>query len=106
MVEARLRRASHLDEQGRACPSRAGAATGRSFPCGGDSGGPIFYEDNGGEIQVAVTSSGDAICRGSAIMARTDRPEVQEFLGCAIGSSLEEVADCGCTAVDSQGECP
>ena len=82
-------------------------ARGYTGTCGGDSGGPIFYDDNGTELQVAITSSGDAICRGSAIMARTDTPAVQAFLGCV--QSAPTVADiglCGCTEVDRQGECP
>jgi hypothetical protein len=75
--------------------------------CGGDSGGPMFYDDGGTELQVAVTSSGDSICRGSAIMARTDAPEAQAFLGCAISArTLAQIENCGCTEVDSQGECP
>lgn len=81
-------------------------ARGHEGTCGGDSGGPIFHDDGQGEIQVAVTSSGDAICRGSAIMARTDAPEAQAFIQCALAAgSLEAVAACGCTEVDSQGEC-
>lgn len=81
-------------------------ARGHEGACGGDSGGPVFYDDGFSEIQVAVTSSGDSICRGSAIMARTDAPEAQAFLLCALDAgSLEEVTACGCTEVDSQGEC-
>ncbi len=75
--------------------------------CGGDSGGPIFYDDKGVELQVAITSSGDAICRGSAIMARTDTPAVQAFLGCVQDApTVAEIGLCGCTGVDRQGECP
>ncbi len=75
--------------------------------CGGDSGGPIFHDDGGVELQVAITSSGDAICRGSAIMARTDTPQIQAFLGCVQAApTVEEIGLCGCTEVDSQGECP
>ncbi|MDH3474265.1 MAG: hypothetical protein OEM59_11285 [Rhodospirillales bacterium] len=74
--------------------------------CGGDSGGPIFYEAAGGDIQVAVTSSGDAICRGSAIMARADSPEAQEFLQCVLDANNSmQLMNCGCTEVNSQGEC-
>ncbi len=78
-----------------------------SGTCGGDSGGPMFYDDGGTELQVAITSSGDAICRASAIMARTDTPEVQAFLGCALeAATLAGIEACGCTEVDKQGECP
>lgn len=75
--------------------------------CGGDSGGPIFYDHGDDELQVAITSSGDSICRGSAIMARTDAAEAQEFLGCVLNAELtEDVLACGCAEVDKQGECP
>lgn len=82
-------------------------ARNTSGTCGGDSGGPMFYDDGGIELQVAITSSGDSICRASAIMARTDTPEVQAFLGCALSAAtLAGIEACGCTEVDSQGECP
>ena len=75
--------------------------------CGGDSGGPVFHDDNGVDLQVAITSSGDAICRGSAIMARTDTPEIQAFLGCVLAApTVDDIGLCGCTDVDRQGECP
>ena len=71
--------------------------------CGGDSGGPIFYEG----LQVAVTSSGDSICRGSAIMARLDIPTAQAFLQCALeAAQLEDFAACGCAEVNNKGICP
>ena len=74
--------------------------------CGGDSGGPIFYQTLAGEIQVGVTSSGDAICRGSAIIARTDAPEAQDFLHCVLeAGDTASIEACGCTAVGPQGEC-
>ena len=70
--------------------------------CGGDSGGPIFYEG----LQIAVTSSGDSICRGSAIMSRLDIPAAQTFLQCALeAAELEDVTACGCIEVNSKGVC-
>lgn len=86
-------------------------ARGNEGTCGGDSGGPLFQviEEDGGEseIQVGITSSGDAICRASSIIARTDGARAVEFLSCAsTGTTLEEIEDCGCTEVNRQGECP
>ncbi len=85
-------------------------ARGHEGTCAGDSGGPLFNFDDelDEEIQVAITSSGDAICRATSIMARTDGARAVEFLSCA-GDPLASVGDilaCGCTEVNSQGECP
>lgn len=82
-------------------------ARGDEGTCGGDSGGPLFYEDGDTEIQIGITSSGDAICRATSIIARTDSARAVEFLGCvtAAGASTGEIFSCGCTEVTSQGEC-
>ena len=81
-------------------------ARGFNGSCGGDSGGPIFYDGFLGQIQVGVTSSGDAICRGSAIIARTDGAEAQDFLACVLDAAdTGGIAACGCTTVNSKGEC-
>lgn len=82
-------------------------ARGNEGTCGGDSGGPLFYEDQGVEIQVGITSSGDAICRATSIIARTDSARAVDFLSCVkAGTELEAIEACGCTAVNEQGECP
>lgn len=82
-------------------------ARGNEGTCGGDSGGPLFFDENGTELQVGITSSGDAICRATSIIARTDHPRAQDFLFCALtGLSPADILGCGCTEVDSQGECP
>lgn len=83
-------------------------ARGFEGTCGGDSGGPLFYETSTGiEYQVGITSSGDSICRASAIIARTDAPEAQAFLACVLqGETLEDIELCGCTSVTSKGVCP
>jgi hypothetical protein len=82
-------------------------ARGDEGTCGGDSGGPLFYDDKGVEIQVGITSSGDAICRATSIIARTDGTRAVEFLSCASapGAGTADILDCGCTEVNSQGEC-
>jgi hypothetical protein len=67
----------------------------------------MFEEVDGGEIEVAITSSGDAQCRASSIMARTDSARAVEFLTCVnTGADLNGIEECGCTTVDEQGECP
>ena len=83
-------------------------ARGNEGTCGGDSGGPLFFDDVGIDVQVAITSSGDAICRATSIMARTDSARAVEFLSCILlaGATLEDIASCGCTKADRQGECP
>jgi Trypsin len=83
-------------------------ARGNEGTCGGDSGGPLFFNDLGTSVEVGITSSGDAICRASPIIARTDSTRAVAFLSCVLmpAAKLSEVLACGCTAVDSQGECP
>jgi hypothetical protein len=82
-------------------------ARGNEGSCGGDSGGPLFYEDRTrGELQVGITSSGDAICRATSIIARTEGEEAAAFLGCVTAAPTPEaVASCGCTEVTSKGLC-
>jgi Trypsin len=85
-------------------------ARGDEGTCGGDSGGPLFYVDGSDVLQVGITSSGDAICRATSIIARTDGARAVEFLACvqngAVMNDLDAIRACGCTEVDSQGECP
>jgi Trypsin len=84
-------------------------ARGHEGTCGGDSGGPLFLKDAQGDVQVGITSSGDAICRATSIIARTDSTRAVQFLSCVLrpGADLTFVlAECGCTSVDRQGECP
>ena len=66
----------------------------------------MFYDDDGVDIQVGITSSGDAICRATSIIARTDGAKAQAFVGCVLAPPTGYIEDCGCTEVDSQGECP
>jgi Trypsin len=79
-------------------------ARGDEGACGGDSGGPLFHGDP--ELQVGVTSSGDAICRATSIIARTEGEEATAFLGCVRAASTPGAAGaCGCTEVTSRGLC-
>ena len=50
--------------------------------CFGDSGGPIFYvdPDEGNEIIVAVTSTGDAQCVATGLDYRVDIPEILQWI--------------------------
>ena len=83
-------------------------ARGFAGTCGGDSGGPVFYETSmHTELQVGVTSSGDSICRASSIIARTEGAEAAAFLTCVkLHAPSDSVSVCGCTQVDSKGLCP
>ena len=79
-------------------------ARGDEGTCGGDSGGPLFHGDP--ELQVGVTSSGDAICRATSLIARTEGAEATAFLGCVRAASTPGAAEaCGCTEVTSKGLC-
>ena len=79
-----------------------------SGSCDGDSGGPLFYEDQGVEYQIGITSWGEVWCRATAFDARTDSVRAVEFLNCvkAPGAQLEDILACGCTEVDGRGVCP
>jgi len=80
-------------------------ARGNEGTCGGDSGGPLFFNDFGTKLEVGITSSGDAICRATSIIARTDSTRAVAFLSCVLMPPVDVFA-CGCTAVKSQGQCP
>ena len=53
------------------------AARGLGGGCFGDSGGPNFV----GDVQVATTLSGDAICQSVNAAYRLDTPSARDFLG-------------------------
>ena len=82
-------------------------ARGNEGACGGDSGGPLFYDDPRlGSLQVGITSSGDSICRATSIIARTEGPEAAAFLACVQAASTPAAVEtCGCTEVTSKGLC-
>lgn len=63
-------------------------ATGDSGACYGDSGGPIFigaYPNDrnvyGRNTIVAITITGDAMCRATNVVYRLDTPSARNFLG-------------------------
>jgi len=82
-------------------------ARGYAGSCYGDSGGPLFYVDEGVEIQVAITSSGDNPCRATGFNVRTDGARAVEFLNCVTAPDAEliDILACGCTAVNAKGVC-
>jgi secreted trypsin-like serine protease len=54
--------------------------------CFGDSGGPAFWNGDGTEILVGVTSWGDAQCVATGFNYRVDIPETLSFIESVIGS--------------------
>ena len=54
-------------------------STGNGGTCFGDSGGPIFLTVNGQETLVAITITGDAVCRSTNVVYRLDITSAQAF---------------------------
>ena len=53
--------------------------------CNGDSGGPVFYEDeNLGRLQVSLVSGGDAPCRATNTGPGFSRQEAFDFIDCGM----------------------
>jgi secreted trypsin-like serine protease len=55
-------------------------AVGNGGACFGDSGGPNFLDYNGARILVAITITGDAVCRSTNVAYRTDTASARNFL--------------------------
>ncbi len=55
-------------------------ATGDGGACFGDSGGPNFLNYNGARLLVAITITGDAVCRSTNVVYRTDTASARSFL--------------------------
>ena len=55
-------------------------ATGDGGTCFGDSGGPNFLDVNGTRTLVAITITGDAVCRATNVDYRLDIPTARAFL--------------------------
>lgn len=55
-------------------------STGDAGACFGDSGGPNFLSVNGQLILVAITITGDAVCRAANVVYRLDTESAQAFL--------------------------
>src|SRR5262245_21960257 len=55
-------------------------AVGNGGACFGDSGGPNFMNYNGARLLVAITITGDAVCRSTNVSYRTDTASARNFL--------------------------
>jgi secreted trypsin-like serine protease len=55
-------------------------ATDDGGTCYGDSGGPVFWNDNGAETLVGIVSWGDTPCVAIGLNYRVDIPETLEFI--------------------------
>lgn len=75
-------------------------AKGENGTCNGDSGGPIFYEDeNLGRVEVSLVSGGDFPCRATNTGPGFSLQEAFDFIACGkIDGDAEDVMAC----VDSQ----
>jgi hypothetical protein len=66
-------------------------STGNGGTCFGDSGGPNFLTLNGEDILVAITITGDSVCRSTNVDYRLDTTSAQAFLAyvnAAFGTSI------------------
>jgi hypothetical protein len=55
-------------------------STGNGGTCFGDSGGPNFLNVDGVRTLVAITITGDSVCRSTNVTYRTDAPSARAFL--------------------------
>jgi secreted trypsin-like serine protease len=71
-------------------------AKGEDGTCNGDSGGPIFYQDqNLGRVQVSLVSGGDAVCRATNTGPGFSRQEALDFIACgSVEGDLNAVLAC------------
>jgi len=56
-------------------------STGSGGTCFGDSGGPHFLGGQSSNLEVALTVTGDAVCRATDKAYRLDTPAARAFLG-------------------------
>jgi Trypsin len=55
-------------------------STGSGGTCFGDSGGPNFFNYGGKRLLVAITITGDAVCRATNVTYRLDIESARDFL--------------------------
>lgn len=55
-------------------------STGDGGTCFGDSGGPNFFNYGGTRLLVAITITGDTVCRATNVVYRLDTASAREFL--------------------------
>lgn len=66
-------------------------AKGDGGTCFGDSGGPNFLSSSPDHLIVAITITGDAVCRATNVVYRLDTPSAQGFftyVNAAFGTSI------------------
>jgi trypsin len=61
-------------------------STGNGGTCFGDSGGPNFMTVNGRQLIVAITITGDSVCRSTNVDYRLDTTSAQGFLAYVNGA--------------------
>lgn len=71
-------------------------AKGENGTCNGDSGGPIFYEDEAlGRVQVSLVSGGDYPCRATNTGPAFSLQEAFDFLDCGkVTGDVDAVISC------------
>jgi len=71
-------------------------ARGNNGTCNGDSGGPIFYEDEAlGRVQVSLVSGGDVPCRATNTGPGFSRQDALDFIACGkVAGDASAVAAC------------
>jgi hypothetical protein len=86
---------------------------GPALSCGGDSGGPLFFDGGGGEQLVGVTSAGDPGCTTFAINARVDQyvadfidPFVAMAAAAPVVPSPASPGDLCAVECEVDGDCP
>lgn len=55
-------------------------SNGNGGTCFGDSGGPNFFNHNGGTVVAAITITGDSVCRSTNVTYRLDIAPSRNFL--------------------------
>jgi len=61
-------------------------STGNGGTCFGDSGGPNFFTLNGQQLLVAITITGDSVCRSTNVDYRLDTVSAQGFFAYVNGA--------------------
>lgn len=61
-------------------------AKGDGGTCFGDSGGPNFLSSSPDHLLIAITITGDAVCRATNVVYRLDTPSAQGFLSYVNGA--------------------
>jgi hypothetical protein len=86
---------------------------GPAMSCGGDSGGPVFFDDGAGEVLIGVTRSGDAACAQFGAAVQTAdliddfvRPFVDQAAAAPARPRFDRGADECASTCASDDDCP